>query len=126
MRLQFDSFVLEGTCYPIAPSGYMKDRHLINALAVKPVVCVDSIDVGTSITVTVSFESDINTKMMAVNTVELGCSTSGTSLSQTFSANTDYLVHVVNTGSDGAITLDMCIDTPTATTDFSKAYVYDE
>ena len=125
--LQFDSFVIEDTCYPIAPAGYMKDIIPLNSYAVMPVVCVDSIDVGSSITVSVSFQPDSNTSLEPTsNVVDLACSTSGTSLTQTFSGDTEYLVHVTNTGSVGIITLDMCIDTITSTSDLSKAYFYDE
>ena len=126
-RLQFDSFVVEGTCYPILPSGYMKDRHLVNSYVVIPVVCVNSIDIGSSITVSVSFKSDTDTLLEPpLNTLDLECSTSGTTLTQALTAKTEYLVHVPNTGSDGIVTLNMCTQTMTSTSDSSSAYFYDE
>jgi len=105
----------------------MKDRNIVNSYAVKPVVCVDSIDIDSSITVSVSFESNTPPILRStLNTVDLGCSTDGTSLTESFSTNTDNLIHVVNTGSDGYITLNMCTDTIVSTSDSSKAYFYDE
>ena len=118
--------MIEGTCCAIAPSGFMKDRQIINSLAVLPVVFVDFIDVGSSITVSVSFEANMDSTEQTINTVDLGCNTSGTSLTELYSASTENIVHVVNNGVHSNVTLNMCTVNPTSTADMSRAYFYDE
>jgi len=123
-----DSFVEEGTCYHVAPSGYMKDRNMVAVWAVQPVVCVNSIDVGTSATITVSFLDPENAPASQVNVQEtsLDCSTSGASTSfLELNANDFNMIHVRNTGADGVVIVEMCSDT--APSDLSStAFLHDE
>jgi len=123
-----DSFVEEGTCYHVAPSGYMKDRNMLAVSAVQPIVCVNSIDVGTSATVTVSFLDPENAPASQVNVQEtsLDCSTAGASTSLLeLNANDFNMIHVRNTGADGVVFVEMCSDT--AASDLSStAFLHDE
>ena len=50
-----DYFVEADTFSYIFPAGFMKDRDIESVMEVQPAVCVDSIYVGNSITVDVSF-----------------------------------------------------------------------
>ena len=65
-----DSFVENGSCYHIFPSAYMTDRAEDNVNAVQPVVCVDSIDVGNKITVTVEFLDTSSPPSQQISTVD--------------------------------------------------------
>mmetsp|Transcript_4714 Transcript_4714/g.5406 ORF Transcript_4714/g.5406 Transcript_4714/m.5406 type:complete len:186 (-) Transcript_4714:1383-1940(-) len=120
-----DSFVIENTCYHLAPPGYLKDRTLLAGLDVQPVVCVDSINRGSSITVSVSFLDQQNPPSPQITfdqEIKLACSSSTASTGViTLSANTNNLVHVQNTGNDGEVKLRMC-----SSSSIASAYFYDE
>mmetsp|Transcript_4715 Transcript_4715/g.5407 ORF Transcript_4715/g.5407 Transcript_4715/m.5407 type:complete len:557 (-) Transcript_4715:154-1824(-) len=120
-----DSFVIENTCYHLAPPGYLKDRTLLAGLDVQPVVCVDSINRGSSITVSVSFLDQQNPPSPQITfdqEIKLACSSSTASTGViTLSANTNNLVHVQNTGNDGEVKLRMCSSSSTA-----SAYFHDD
>jgi hypothetical protein len=105
-----DSFVVDNTCYYIFPSAYMKDRDLSAVIQVQPVVCVDSIDVGNSITVTVQFinESAPPAPQVLLTESTLACSKSGENLRIDFVPNEYRLIHVTNTGSDGNVNMTLC------------------
>ena len=120
-----DSFVIENTCFHLAPPGYLKDRALIAGLLVQPVVCVDSVNPGTSITVSVSFLDEENPPSPTITfgqEIELQCGLGGSSTgSITLNANTNNVVHVKKTGNGGEVTLMMCTSSGTA-----SAYFHDE
>ena len=118
----FDSFVLPDTCYVIEPPLLIPEIDF-PAKQVVPQVCVDSLNVGTDITVTVSF-LDPNLLYQASSRPqqpdqEFDCSFDGeTSITQSISGESSKLIHVSNTGSDGIIFSDLC------STDV-EAYIYD-
>lgn len=104
-----DSFVVEGSCYHVAPSIYLKDRVVLeDAEQVQPVVCVKSIDVGSSITVSVSFldMNDIPEPQVSLDQeIILQCTSGGSSTGlKTLDANKYNMVHVKKTGGDGVVT----------------------
>ena len=94
-----DSFVEVGTCYHIFPSAYMKDIDITSVTEVQPVVCVDSIDLGTSITISVSFLDPYNIPSPSLAAIEttIDCPTSGSSTSIEVN-NMDYNLIRVNSG----------------------------
>jgi hypothetical protein len=117
----FDSFVVENTCYHLTPPGYMKDKGLMASLLVQPVVCVGSINTGSSIDVTVSFldiDNPPSPKISFDQEIELTC---GQSSNVSLNANNYNLIHVKNTGDGGEVELNMC-----ASSGGAKAYFYDE
>ncbi len=120
-----DSFVIENTCYHLSPPGYLKDNALVHSEMVQPVVCVDSINPGISITVTVSFlnkENPPSPKVSLDQKIELQCRASGASTGTlTLNANNYNLIHVKDTGDDSDITLQMCTNAGS-----SSAFFYDE
>ena len=105
-----DSFILDNSCYYIFPSAYMKDRDYDAAMQVQPVVCVDSIDVGNSITVTVQFISESAPPAPPVSFTEntLSCSNSGADISLEINPNEYTFINVTNTGSDGIVNMTLC------------------
>ena len=119
-----DSFVLENTCYHLSPPLYLKDRAYEAALQVQPVVCVDSVDVGNSITVSVSFLDEDNppTPQVQAQEIDLACTNSGSDTGfLTLNLNSYNLIHVDNVGENGEIELDLCARSGGR----AKAYFYD-
>ena len=123
---RMDSFVVENTCYHLNPPGYLKDETLVPSEKVQPVVCVDSINEGSSITVTVSFLDKVNPpppKISIEQEVQLECQLGGSTTGTiNLDASNHYLIRVENTGSDGNVELDMCT-VPGGT---ASAFFYDE
>jgi hypothetical protein len=117
-----DSFVVDKTCYHVFPSAYMKDRDLAAVMQVQPVVCVDSIDVGNSITVTVQFiqQSTPPSPQVPFTESTLSCSSSGADQSFEINPNQHNLIHVTNTGSDGIVDVTLC-----ASGGVISGYLYD-
>ena len=120
-----DSFVTTNTCYHLNPPGYLKDSALLAGLLVQPVVCVQSINVGISITVSVSFLDKDNPPPSQVSidqVIALQCRNTQSSTGLiTLNANSYNLIHVMDTGDDGEVELDMCTSGGSA-----KAYFSDE
>lgn len=120
-----DSFVLENTCYHISPPGYLRDQAIAATDLVQPVVCVDSLDVGTSITVSVSFIEKQKPPLPLVKVdqiIELQCSADGATSGITSLDGLFYnLIHVQNTGNIGEVTISLCTSSGEV-----KAYFYDE
>lgn len=118
-----DSVVLVDTCYHIAPAPYLLDRDLISANAVQPVVCVDSINVGSDITISVNFIEPNDQTSPSIDVVErtVSCSTtSATSEAFVMDAKAMNLFHVDGMGIDGAVTVSLKSDAR-----WSMAYFYD-
>ena len=118
-----DSVVIVDTCYHISPAPFLMDRDLISAHAVQPVVCVDSINEGSDITISVSF-IDVNVPpAINIDGVErtVSCSTSSPN-SETFvlDAKSLNLFHVDGMGKDGSVTVSLKSDAG-----WSMAYFYD-
>lgn len=124
-----DSFVVEDTCYHISPAPYVKDRDILSVDAVQPVVCVDAINSGSDVTVSVEFLNPSNPPQKQVEVVEdlsLTCSESGSSLSSTIVDGSKYnLIHVTGTGGDGEVSLSMCPTTGSSDT-VATAYFFDD
>ena len=124
---RMDSFIVENTCYHLNPPAYLKDKiPLASVEEIQPVVCVDSINYGFSITVTVSFLQKQNPpppKISIKEEIELGCeqgiSTTGRI---NLDANNYNLFKVKNTGKDGNVELGIC----TVLGGTASAYFYDE
>jgi hypothetical protein len=123
-----DSFVLPGTCYLMQPPGLLMDIDPSSVEQVQPLVCVDSIDVGNSITVSVSFPTPTTvptmTKFKSVGKLE--CSVGGNNFgNKTLDVSSDqvHLVEYVGSGVDGNVTFSLCQESgPDASV---AAYFYD-
>lgn len=123
-----DSFILPGTCYVVSPSLNVLDAGLPIAKAAMPVVCVDSIQEGQTITISVSFldqaNPPLNTAMIETqSTLTCGSPSTSGQASMDMSNGQNHLLHVMGTGSDGVVTLDMCLESSSGNT--VKAYSYD-
>merc|ERR1712038_1102807 len=119
-----DSFVTVGTCYVVNPSSYMKDIDFEAAIAIQPVVCVDSIDEGKDITVSVEFldPKESSTDLTSVETLEMQCSQAGDEVSMSLDVTDPTLLHVKNTGQDGILSLSFC---PSSIAETMTSYIYD-
>ena len=124
-----DSFVLPNTCYLVAPPGLLMDIDPAGAEQVQPIVCVDSIDTGASITISVSFldsSSPPTPKVTLASEKEIGCSKAGTGSGDVdldMSGGNVHLLHYVGTGRNGQISLSLCLNSGLLST--VKAYFYD-
>ena len=109
---RMDSFVVENTCYHLNQPAYLKDQALVPSEKVQPVVYVDSINEGSSITITVSFLDKMNPpspKISVEQEVQLDCQIGGSTTGTiNLDANNHNMIHVKNTGSDGNVELKMC------------------
>jgi len=109
-----DSFVTPGTCYHISPNIRMLDIHPADAMAIQPVVCVESMTPGESIVIDVHF---LDPEVSETSKNSLECGSSETS---TLPSNRNQLIHVQNTGIDGVLTVKLCPSSGSA-----NAYFYD-
>ncbi len=123
----FDSFVENETCYHLFPLAYIKDRVFGDVEDVQPVVCVNAIDEGTSISVSVEFLDHENppTPPVSPHTETLTCSASGSSMELELDADKYNLIHVTDTGFDGQVELSMCSDGSGSSDIVSTAFLYD-
>ena len=118
-----DSVILENTCYHVSPSPYLLDVDFIAANSVQPVVCVDSINEGVDITVSVSFVETSHTPRISSDVVSFSttCSTSTASTDTfTMSAKALNMIHVKGMGDGGSVTLSLSSDFG-----WSTAFFYD-
>lgn len=114
-----DSFVSVGSCYHMSPPGYLLDRDVVSASAVQPFVCVDGLDAGSSITVTVNFQDD-GTPPQPIRDVEeysMSCSTQ----SYNVDASKYSLIHVNGMGKEGGVTVSL-----SSTSGVAGAIFFDE
>jgi len=120
-----DSFVVENTCYYVAPSGFMKDVDVTQVSKLHPVICVGAIDVGISVAVTVFFIDLQSPPPARPGTTEtiLDCNTITSVLE--LNANNHNLVRVQNTGADGSVVVKMCSGS-SAADQSSSAFLSDE
>ena len=125
---RMDSFVIENTCYHLNPPAYLNDVALIPAEQVQPVVCVDSVNEGSSITIMVSFLQNMSPpppKISMKQEVKLDCKIDGSTTGTiNLDANNHSLNQVQNTGNDGNVELNMCITASDHGT--AKAFFYDD
>jgi hypothetical protein len=118
-----DSEVIVNSCYHVSPTPYILDRDLISANAVQPVVCVDSVNKGSDVTVTISFVNPDDPPAPSGDVVEYtaSCSTSSaTSETIVMSANKINVVKVDDMGKDGSVTVSLASDAG-----WALAYLYD-
>ena len=120
-----DSFVQNGTCYVLQPPAALLDIDPASAEKVQPVVCVNDITKGESITISVSF-LDANAPKIAVETKSpLMCKKGGVDFGETsldLTTNKVHLLEFLGSGLDGNLTFSICQGT---TSGFVKAYFYD-
>ena len=124
---RMDSFVVENTCYHLNPPAYLKDAALLPAEQMQPVVCVGSINEGSSIAVSVSFLQKLNPPLAKISIeqeVKLECKNGGSTTGTIdLDANNYNMIEVTNTGVDGNVELKMCTTLSGGT---ASAYFYDE
>ena len=122
-----DSFIVNGECYVIQPPGILLDIDPATAEKIQPVVCVNDIAVGESITVTVSFLSDNDNEpeIDVEKKSPLVCKTGGINFGEDIIDVTNNKVHLIEfqgSGLDGNVTFSLCHD---GTAGFVNAYFYD-
>ena len=120
-----DSFILNGTCYVIQPPGVLMDIDRTSVEQIQPVICVNDIDKGKSITISVSFLNKETPTKAFIKQNALRCSkiTSnfGPKLLDMVSNNV-HMLEYNGTGQDGSVTLSLCLATGSASV---RAYFYD-
>ena len=123
---KLDSFVLENSCYHISPASYMRDEDFDSVEMVQPVVCVDNINVGSDVTVSISFFDKENPPATTVDLIEqpsINCLTQTTPIVQSIDETTHTLLHFSNPGRNGV--LEFSLDDPNDG-ETPMAYVYDK
>lgn len=127
---KLDAFVTPGNCYVITPPKRLLDTDFSGAQRVKPIVCVDGVDPGKSITISVSFLNESSPPVTRVSLAsrqrELQCSQSGsnTGLYEVdVSGGKAHILHHTGTGDQGKITTNLCMSS--GTTSSATAYFYD-
>lgn len=125
-----DAFVLPNTCYLVTPSVKFMREDPASTEQVQPIVCVDSIDAGNSITVSVSFREEYHTptsQLTLASETEAGCSagTDGAQIDTTLdlSNGKHHLIHHTLSGSDGELSLNACMSSGSVSS--VTAFVYD-
>jgi hypothetical protein len=117
-----DSFILNGTCYHIQTPGPLMDIDPSAVEEVQPVVCVDDIDRGNSITISVSFlNKNAPQKEIEKKEAQL-CSATGNQGTIDFSKSKTHLIEFIGTGTQGSISFSICQETTGGSVD---AYFYD-
>jgi len=125
-----DSFVLPGTCYVVAPSILMMGIDKPATEEVQPVVCVDSVNEGTSISISVSFldpESPPSPSVSVDTQVKMECSEKGArseELTFDLSNNKIHLLHYNKVGDSGEIDANLCFEAGSSSAR-AVAYFYD-
>lgn len=120
-----DSFILNGTCYVIQQSAVLLDIDPASVEKIQPVVCVNDIVKGESITVSVSFLDYDKPKIYFESKDPLICKKGGIDFGETIIDVAKSKVHLLEffgSGLDGNITFSVCQET---TTGFVNAYFYD-
>lgn len=121
-----DSFVLPNTCYLITPSLKLLKEDPSMTEDIQPIVCVDSVDNGNSITISVSFlDTDVTpTSQIALGSeIEAECSSSGIVADFHMANGNHHLLHYTGTGSDGTLDFSACISAGSQAG--AKAFFYD-
>jgi len=107
-----DAALTSGKCYHVSPTSYMKDQDLLAAESVQPRICVNSIDIGNSLQVAVSFPSsnELQESYLLQNipttTHSIQCGSSATTKS--LDSSKQNLLLVTGTGMDGKVSFKMC------------------
>ena len=121
-----DSFVTNGTCYVMQPPLPLMDIDPASVDKVQPVVCVNDIAKGESITISVSFlDTTIAPKIAFEATNPLICKNGGVNFDETtldFTKSKVHLLEFLGSGLDGNITFSICQETKQG---FVNAYFYD-
>lgn len=122
---KLDSFVVKDSCYRISPTAYMKDRDIISAEAVQPVICVDNINPGNDVTVSVSFINQNSPPSSVTDVVDqpvIQCTPNAVSFSTSIDGSKFNLFHFSSLGSEAIITASL----QSVNAGSSEAYFYDE
>jgi len=120
----FDSFVLPGTCYVIEPALVLMSIDPFSSEQVVPKVCVESLNEGSDITISVEF---LDPSIVALKNTEFTaddegfCNFNNYTLDTQISSSSNYLFQMKGTGIDGEVTVGLCPDTTNDVT----AYFYD-
>jgi len=120
----FDSFVLPGTCYVIEPALVLMSIDPLSSEQVVPKVCVESLNEGSDITISVEF---LDPSIVALKNNEFTaddegfCNFNNYTLDTYISSSSNYLFQMKGTGTDGEVTVGLCPDTTNDVT----AYFYD-
>jgi hypothetical protein len=120
-----DSFILNGTCFVIQPPGVLMDIDRTSVEQVQPVICVNDISKGSSITISVSFLSNDTPTIAFKKQNALTCRKPTSDFGQNSIDMTESKVHLLQyngTGQDGNVTFSMCLASGSASV---KAYFYD-
>ncbi len=119
---KLDSSVGNDSCYHVSPSAYLKDRASDAVEAVQPIICVEGINRGSDVTVSISFLDKGNLPSPSVNFEEhstIQCSGASNGYSKRVSTSNYNLFHVKNSASTSK--LNVALDGAS-----SSAYFYDE
>jgi hypothetical protein len=109
-----DSFVLPGTCYLISPSGMSLDADPASVEQVMPIACVEKVNKGKSLTVSVTFRNRTvaQTPARPVSTTRnLKCGSQGVTtgdITLDMSVGKTHLLHINTTGLNGTVDFDFC------------------
>lgn len=109
-----DSFVVPGTCYIVAPSVQTVDIGIDSIEQVQPIVCVDDLNEGNDITISVSFmdpSSPPSDSVALESQVDLGCSqiaSNSGDLVLDVSTGRNHLLHYDGTGRRGMVDIAAC------------------
>ena len=120
-----DSFIVNGTCYVIQRPSYLMDIDRSAVEQIQPVVCVNDIDKGKSITISVSFLNQNAPKIAFQKQNPLQCNTAASDFGQKsldMVSNKVHLLEYNGTGQDGNVTFSACLASGSASV---KAYFYD-
>ena len=126
---RWDSFVRKDTCYHVSPSSFMKDLDFLAAEAIQPVVCVESVDIRNSITVSISFLDPQNppSPALQLNNIHHECSNAVQKVSiSNMHTNKYNLIHVTGAGENGVVDVDLCPSNTNTMSSITSAFFYDE
>jgi hypothetical protein len=122
-----DSFVLPNTCYVLTPPVMLMKVNYDEAQRIRPVVCVNDIELGASITISVSFidpkASTTSPFLSSQQTLGCGAASSTTAKSLDASNGKRHLLSFTGTGQEGRLALSFCRDA--GSTSSVTAYFYD-
>jgi hypothetical protein len=129
---KFDSFIVNGTCYVISPSGLMNDVDPASTEQVQPIVCVNRVSRFSAITLSVSFLNPAkppSPKVSLSSKRQISCNRDGRTSRQillSMEIGASHLIHYKGTGADGTVRLSLCRrsrNSPTAIVYFYDTYV---
>ena len=121
-ELKKDAVVKSGNCYHIAPSSFLKDQDFLAADAVQPIACVDSINEGLGLTVSVSFLDLSESIQPKVDVVTHKFQCGSTTITKLIDSSRYNNFHITGCGENGQVTFKLC--NPNGVS--SQAFFFDE